>query len=229
MVIGYLPVLYQAFSRREANISLLDVRAGSPPAAVEMIRRHAEGRAIRGLEVFLREWDHWAAELLESHISYPVLALFRSQHTNESWVSALTVILGTCALLVVGVQGTDTHQARLTFAMARHAAVDLAQVLRAPPLPLAADRLPPGDLERLRRALESCGAPLRDGLAADAKLAGLRRMYEPYVNALAGYLLLELPPWLGREGALGHWQTTAWERTAARIPPPEDTAPDDHW
>ena len=125
IVIGYLPVLYQAFSRREVNISLLDARAGSPSSATEMLRRHAESGRLGELGSVLHEWERWAAELLESHLSYPVLCYFRSQHDNQSWLAALTTVLDTCALVMVGVEGLPAWQAKLTFAMARHAVVDL--------------------------------------------------------------------------------------------------------
>src|SRR5437667_485705 len=78
IVIGYLPVLYQSFSRREVNISLLDARAGSPSSAAEMLRRHGESGHLHDLNLVLHEWEHWSAELLESHLSYPVLCYFRS-------------------------------------------------------------------------------------------------------------------------------------------------------
>ena len=135
VIISYLPVLYQAFSRREIAIALLDARAGSPPSAGELLRRLAEGRSPAGAGPFLVEWERWAADLLESHISFPVLSYYRSQHENQSWVGALTAILDTSALLIAGVEGPDGYQARLTFAMARHAAVDLALVFQTPPLP----------------------------------------------------------------------------------------------
>jgi hypothetical protein len=228
IVIGYLPVIYQAFSRRETNISLLDARAGSPPSAVEMLRRYGEVRALPQLDLLLRQFEVWAAELLESHISYPALALFRSQHNNESWIAALTTILDVCALLIVGVEGTSACQARLTFAMSRHAAVDLAQVLHAPPSSPPHDRLPDAELERLRQVLASNGVELRTGVAASAELLELRRMYEPYVHSLANYLLLDLPAWFPQEGAHDNWQTSAWERAARRIPPAPAAVPDDH-
>src|SRR5437870_3063644 len=134
LVIGYFPVIYQAFSRRETDIALLDARAGSPPSAAELLRRHQGTDGQASLETVLHEWEHWAAELLETHLSYPLLAYFRSQHTNESWLAALTMMLDTSALLMVaGAKGGCARQARLTFAMARHAIVDLAQVFSTPP------------------------------------------------------------------------------------------------
>jgi len=105
LVIGFLPALNQSFSRREVNISLLDARAGSPPTADEVLRRHSYDHGLEALQILLRDWEGWSAELLESHLSYPMLAFFRSQHDNQSWLGALTAILDTCALIMAGLEG----------------------------------------------------------------------------------------------------------------------------
>ena len=214
IVIGYLPVLYQAFSRREVNIALLDARAGSPSSAAEMLRRHGESDHLQDLTNVLHEWERWSAELLESHLSYPVLCYFRSQHDNQSWLAALTTILDTCALVMVGVNGTTTWQAKLTFAMARHAVVDLAQVFRARPGDprLDTSRLLPADVDRIREILAQHDATLRGGADANQKLSELRAMYEPYVCALSEMLLMPLPPWIVGEDAIDNWKTSAWGR-----------------
>jgi hypothetical protein len=99
LILGYLPVMAQAFSRREANISLLDARAGSPPSAAELLKRHSGPDAYDALERLLSEWERWSADLLETQISFPALVYYRSQHDNQSWISALTTILDTCALI----------------------------------------------------------------------------------------------------------------------------------
>jgi len=228
IVIGYLPIVYQVFSRREASITLLDARAGSPPSAAELIRRYAENRDLNEINTLLRDWERWSAELLESHISYPAVMLFRSQHSNESWVGALTTILDVCSLVIVGVAGIPTRQAQLTFAMARHALVDLSQVLLTPPIHFDQDRLPANKLQNLRKLLASVGANLADGETADLKLAEVRRFYEPYVNALAQYLVLPVPGWFPVENAKDNWQTSAWEKTARRVRPTELDMLDEH-
>jgi hypothetical protein len=209
LVIGYLPVLYQAFSRREVNISLLDARAGSPPSAGELLRRYGKNRNVEALNQFLYEWERWSAELMESHLSYPSLAYFRSQHDNQSWLAAMTMILDACALAMVGIDGVPTQQARLTFAMARHAAVDLAQIFGTTPHACKDDRLPPADLAKLRAMLTEAGVPLRDESAANKELARWREMYEPYVNGLSDKLLIELPLWMPREGTQDDWLSSA--------------------
>jgi hypothetical protein len=209
LVIGYLPVLYQAFSRREVNISLLDARAGSPPVAVELLRRHGlDDRA--GLVDFLRDWERWSAELLESHLSYPFLAYFRSQHENQSWLAALTMIMDTCALVLTGIDALPKQTARLTFAMARHASVDLSQVLLTHPNK-AADRLSSADFATLRASLHAAGLDFRDDATAEARLAAIRRKYEPFVAALAHRLLIDLPAWLPTPDAHDDWETSIWE------------------
>jgi hypothetical protein len=211
LVIGYFPVTYQAFSRRETGISLLDSRAGSPPSAGELLRRHGGADGAAALERLLHEWEQWAAELLETHLSYPMLAYFRSQHSNESWIAALTTILDASALLITGAEGALARQARLTFAMARHAVVDLAQVFSTPPTAEPEDRLPPAVLERLRAELEVDGVSLARGPEVDRRLEDLRRMYEPFVVALSGHLLQPLPPWHDEKRRPDNWQTTAWD------------------
>ena len=211
LVIGYLPILYQAFSRREARISLLDARAGSPPTAFELLRRNSEGGSTEALIQLLYDWEQWCAELLESHLSYPTLGFFRSQHENQSWVSALTAILDLCSLILVGVDDIPKLPARLTYAIARHAAVDLSQVFRAPPMLKPFDRLPPDNLRELRELLATAGLAMREGPEADQHLVQLRAKYEPYVCALAEATLSPLPPWIPFAGARDDWQTSPEE------------------
>ncbi len=231
IVIGYLPVIYQAFSRREVNISLLDARAGTPPTAGELLRRHSYSHGPQALQDLLKDWERWSAELMESHLSYPVLAFFRSQHDNQSWLASLTAILDTCALVMMGLEGACQRQAELTFAIARHAVVDLSQVFGSAPLPLPAERLAPAELSRIRDVLAQHGMNLRDGPEAGRRLRELRSMYEPYAGALAAYLNLSLPPWLPPKQAKDNWQTTAWAHAAGVLPQDKQVAAgvsDDH-
>lgn len=217
LVIGYLPVLYQAFSRREVNISLLDARAGSPSSASELLRRFASHPDRDALNRLFAEWERWSAELLESHISYPVLCYFRSQHDNESWLAALCTILDACALVMAGIGGMARDQAELTFAMARHALVDLSQILNTAPRAPDPERLPPDHLERLRGIMQTAGLQPASEAAADQKLRNLRRMYEPYVRGLADRLLLPVPPWIRPKHVPDNWQTSAWEKALAGL------------
>jgi Ion channel len=211
LVIGYLPVLYQSFSRREVSITLLDARAGSPPSAEELLR--GSWSDPEELTALLGEWERWSAEVLESHLSYPVLSYYRSQHDNQSWLTALTTILDASALVIVSVQDACARQAKLTFAMARHTVVDLAQVLGRPPIDSAPDRLPASELSRLRAGLAAAGVVVAADRGADDKLSEMRRMYEPFVSALSDYLLMPLPAWRVGAAARENWRSSAWGQT----------------
>jgi hypothetical protein len=223
VVIGYLPVLYQAFSRREGSIALLDGRAGSPPTASELLRRHASDGGNDALVDLLAEWERWSAEMLESHISYPLLCYFRSQHDNQSWLSAITAILDTSAVLLSIVECSACRQARLTFAMARHTVVDLLLVFNMqpvampkPPVPgsvpdisqddqKTASRLSEPELVRLTEVLCKAGYRLRLEPERLALLRKLRWMYEGQVLALSRYLCMPLPSFVTETPGRDTW------------------------
>jgi hypothetical protein len=217
VVISYLPVLYQAFSHREVTISLLDARAGSPPTAGQLLIRFSRHRSFDALNRFFEEWERWAAEVLESQVSFPLLSFYRSQHDNQSWLAAITVILDTTAFVIASVKDNDAYQAQLTFAMARHTVVDLAQVYNVPPREAAQDRMPREELRALRHELQSAGVTLREGDAVDRKLDELRQMYEPFVNGLSQYFLLALPRLVPESTPVDNWQTSAWMRRTSGI------------
>jgi len=219
LIIGYLPVIYQGFSRRELHITLLDARAGSPPSAAQLLTRLGGNTA--DLDPWLSDWERWSADLMESHLSYPVLCYYRSQHNNQSWLAALTTILDVSAILIAGLEGIPSKQAKLTFAMARHAVVDLAQIFNTPPHTPVPDRLSPGDLAQLRASLSAAGIHMADDAATTEKLHELRQTYEPYVSALADFLSLPVPCWIPPAGMLDNWQTSAWGRVStANAPSP---------
>jgi hypothetical protein len=228
LVLSYLPVIYQAFSRREVNIVLLDARAGSPPTAAELLRRHSGPHGFEALQQLLRDWERWSAEILESHISYPVVSYFRSQHNNESWLGALAAILDVSALLIADAENSCARQARLTFAMCRHTVVDLAQVFHAAPRH-SSDRLSPADHDRLRSTLSEAGFHFHQTPAAQKKFKHLRKMYEPYLEALAEHLAVDLPPWILSTEITDNWKTSAWGRISGFAGAgQDDSAPDDH-
>ncbi|MDQ2979247.1 MAG: two pore domain potassium channel family protein, partial [Acidobacteriota bacterium] len=92
---------------------------------------------------------------------------------------------------------------------ARHAVADMSKVFRLEPNLQARDRLPTGDLSRLREAMAAAGMPLKEGVEVEERLRRIIRMYEPFVDALARHLLMPLPEWVPPVGAKDNWQTTA--------------------
>src|SRR5215470_12314175 len=182
LVIGYVPVIYQSFSRREAMIALLDARAGSPPCAVELLRRNAHNGHYDELVTFMRDWEKWCTEILESHLSYPVLNYYRSQHERQSWLASLTMLLDACALVITGVDAIPIKPFKFIFAIARHTCVDLAQMYGTPPLETA-NRLTTDDFAKLCAQLESAGLHLSADAVHEHRLASIRGMYEPFLNS----------------------------------------------
>ena len=223
VVMGYFPVLYAAFSRREVSISLLDARAGSPPTATELLRRHSYQGAESDLSMLLVEWERWSAELLESHISYPLLCYFRSQHTNQSWIGALTAILDTSALLIAGVRGHEARQAQLTFAMARHALVDLSQIFSLDPKREVPDRLPPARYDELYSTLCQSGVKVCRDDQSYTRLTEMRALYEPYAETLSQYLRMPLPPWIAEHPHKDNWLAVAKLRAKTEAADPAVT------
>jgi hypothetical protein len=214
--IGYLPALYQAFSRREAAVARLDPRAGSPPSPGRLLERSGERGGWADLDEYLLEWETWTAELLETHLSYPILGYFRSQHVNQNWLAALTTIVDASAYALAYGPDGSTEAAELTFRIGGHALGDLAYTLSTrrverDPEPRSRDRLPPEDLAELRGQLEGSGlhSDSSGEAASEERLAELRSRYEPFAIALASHLALELPDWLPRGEVRDEWSTVA--------------------
>ena len=212
LVISYVPVLYGAFSKREVSVALLDGRAGSPPTAAELLRRHGFEGGPKALTTLLEEWERWSAEILESHISYPILCYYRSQHDNQSWLSALVSVLDACALLITTIEGPASRQAQLTFAMARHALVDLGHVFHLEGKeakwlePGHPERLSPEVFDRLCDALGALELRLCGDPGSMRRLTEIRQMYEPYALALSEYLKMPLPQWVAERKSKDQWK-----------------------
>ena len=212
MVIGYLPTIYSSFSRREIEISLLDARAGSPPIAAELLSRFGNCPQQAVLDQIFKDWERWAAEVLESHLSYPALSFFRSQHNNQSWLGALITILDASALVIAGVDGLRNEQAKITFAMARHAVVDLAQVVNARYNPNASDRLPPRKWAGCAQKLGERGVKLREGRCVEEKLSLSALAVRTVRRGDRAQSVDQLPPWIHPEKQKDNWQAGPWDR-----------------
>jgi hypothetical protein len=193
-VIGYMPAVYSAFSRRETAVSQLATRAGSPPAAGVLLHRAAGRAEWRELERDLQAWEEWAAELMETHLSYPLLAFYRSQHVNQNWLAALTAMVDVAAFVKAVESDGELEAAEITFGIGRHALADLAHQFKLEPG--RADRLSDADFDELYGLIERAASNPLSREDARRRLDKLRDRYEPNASALADFLALDLPPWL---------------------------------
>jgi hypothetical protein len=214
-VIGYLPALFQAYSRREVAVSQLDPRAGSPSSAGTLLYRSARRGGWPDLDAYLAEWENWAAELMETHLSYPLLAFYRSQHVNQNWLAALVTVLDTSAFAIT-VAPERTPAAEVTFAIARHAIADLAYTFRAHSEGPEAERLDAAGFEQLRAKMAEAGLDVAEPAESRARLAELQELYEPYAVALSERLALPLPDWI-REERTENWRIAAWRTREEKL------------
>jgi hypothetical protein len=195
IVIGYLPAVYTAFSRRETAVSQLATRGGSPPAAGVLLHRAIGRQHWEELKRELQEWEEWAAELMETHLSYPLLGFYRSQHVNQNWLAALTAMVDVAAFVKATAPEGKVVAADVTFSIGRHALADLALQYRAGPGTVQ-ERLTEAEFDRLYAIVDAATDDVVDREAARLRLAELREEYEPNAEAISRFLVLDLPRWL---------------------------------
>jgi hypothetical protein len=193
IVIGYMPSVYSAFSRRESAVSQFAPRAGTPPAAGVVIHRAIGHQHWQELRQELQAWEEWSAELMETHLSYPLLAFYRSQHVSQNWLASLTVMVDVAAFVKATAPDGKVRPADVTFAIGRHALADLT--LQFQLQPLAADRLSREEFADLYAIVEAAADDAVEEEDGWRRLAALRDEYEPNAAALADFLALGLPAW----------------------------------
>jgi Ion channel len=200
VVIAYLPVLYQAFNRREVGVLLLDARAGSPPSGPELLHRMGSAGAASSLPVLFAEWERWVADVLESHMSYPILTLFRSPHDNTSWVTSLGSVLDAATLMITSVDDDPDERAKLLYGTGVHAVEDLFYYFQLTDRESIIQR---DEFEDVLQDMKDDGFPIRPVDDAFARFTEKRAKYAPRLDAIA--VLLAAPPglWIGDRSFLG--------------------------
>src|SRR5919204_2216985 len=182
VVIGYLPVLYQAFNRREVGVLLLDARAGSPPSGPELLHRMGGAALASSLPQLFAEWERWVADVLETHMSYPLLALFRSPHDYTSWVTSLGSVLDAATLIITSVEDEPDERAKLLYGTGVHAVEDLFYYLRLAEREAVIQR---DEFEDVLHDMKDDGFSIRPADEAFARFAEKRAKYAPRLDAIA--------------------------------------------
>lgn len=209
LLIAYLPTMYGAFSRRELAVTLLEVRAGSPPSAVEMISRfHRLGR-IEQLGDLWRAWETWFAELEETHTSLAALAFFRSPQPDHSWVTAAGAILDGAAMTISTLDVPHDPQAdlclRAGFLALRHIADYFDIPYAAAPQPGDPVSVTRAEYDAAVGRLAAAGVPLKpDRAQAWRDFAGWRVNYDSVLIAVAGLIKAPPAPWSSDRATTPH-------------------------
>jgi Ion channel len=218
LVVTFLFSLYGAFQRREVGVVTLEAGAGAPPSGVTLLETYAMAGIVDDLPAMFQRWQTWAAEVLDSHLAFPILAYFRSSHDNDSWVSSLGAVMDAATLVLTTIDGSESVPhgvkgwAKLSRAVLGHCIEDLVIYFRLPD-----ERLPGVELEEYREArdrLERAGYHLRPEADGWEAFRRMRSEYAGRVNALAAYWASPPALWIGdhalkRAGGHGDHQTPA--------------------
>ncbi len=194
LVVTFLFSLYGSYQRREIEVVALQSAAGAPPSAVALLETYAQLDLVGRLPELFRDWEHWAAEVLDSHVAYPLLAFFRSSHDNLSWISALGTVLDAASLVLTTIEGVPRGEAKLFKRIGTHLVEDISNLgFRA------------GDTSALERAdyeaacarLAAAGFQLHPAADAWPFFEAARATYAPRLEAMARYLATPATSWLG--------------------------------
>jgi hypothetical protein len=202
VVISLLFSLYASFQRREVLIITLDALAGAPPSGVVLLENSLQNDMIDHLEDTFVEWKGWSAEVLESHLAYPILAYFRSSHDNESWISAIGAILDATVLVLTTVEEVPRGPARLMYGVGTHLVEDLSWFFRFSHLhEVGIERF---EFDQACERLTEAGYTLTDPEIAWAKFSELRAAYAIPLNDMARYWSIPPSLWIGDRSYLPH-------------------------
>ncbi len=201
LLIAYLPTMYSAFSRREQAVNLLEVRAGNPPSAAEMLMRFHRNYGLEKLGDYWRTWEAWFADIEESHTTLPALVFFRSPRSENSWVTAAGTILDAAAIILSAIEIPYEISAALSiragFLALRRIAdyfdIPSPQDPHYPAVPICVER---HEFDEVLDRLTAAGLPVKtDREQAWQDFAGWRVNYDRVLILLCGLVMAPQAPW----------------------------------
>ncbi len=202
LVITFLFSLYGAFQRREVLVVTLDARAGAPPSGVNLLETYARTEMVDELPALFADWEVWSAEVLDSHVAYPILGYFRSTHDNESWLSSLGAVMDAATLVLTTIEGLPRGRAEMLVGIGQHLVEDVANYFGFP------DVHAPGverfEFDQARDRLAAAGYRLREAELAWSLFVELRSLYAVRLNALATYWVSPPAQWIGDRSIARH-------------------------
>ncbi|HKW78710.1 MAG TPA: potassium channel family protein [Candidatus Limnocylindria bacterium] len=202
LAISFLFSLFASFQRRESLVVTLDQRAGAPPSGVQLLETMALKRMRDALGPMFGEWERWAAEVLDSHVSYPILAYFRSTHDNESWVSAIGAMLDAATLVVTTIEDGPYGPAHMLVKAGDHLVEDLTSFFRLPHgHECGVER---EEFDAARERLSAVGYHLRPADDSWRAFSDTRATYASDLNELARYWAVPPALWVGDRSYVPH-------------------------
>jgi Ion channel len=202
VVLTFLFSIISSFQRREVRVAMTDARAGAPPSGVAFLVSYAELDIRSHMSDSFIEMQRWIAEILDSHLSYPILFYFRSTHDNASWIAALGAMLDAATLLITTVDGESTGQAALLIELGTHATHDFADFFNMQLTGTAGVERREYDDARAR--LAAAGYTLRDAEPSWKEFCDVRKRYSEPLNNIARYWAIPPAQWVGDRSSLRH-------------------------
>jgi len=203
LLISYLPAMYSAFARREQVVNMLEVRAGSPPSASEMLLRFHRNQGLEKLSDYWKIWEAWFADIEESHTTLPAMVFFRSPRAENSWVTAAGAVLDAAAITLSAVEIPYEISAALCIRagflafrrIANYFDIPNPQDPHYPDFPICVDR---AEFDAVIDQLAAAGLPLKpDREQAWRNFAGWRVNYDRSLILLCGLVMAPTAPWSG--------------------------------
>ena len=214
-VITLLFTLYGSFQRREVAVVVLEAGAGAPPSGLTLLETYARAGIMADLSHVFRDWQAWAAEVLDSHLAYPILAYFRSSHDNDSWISSLGAVMDAATLVLTTIEDGPKAWAKLSRAVGGHCIEDLVLYFGLPVQPEVG--LERAEFDEARVRLQQAGFQLQDAEQSWANFSRLRLEYAGRINALARYWATPPAQWIGDRSPLRYPRPHV---VPARVPSP---------
>jgi len=210
LVISMLFTLYTAFERREIMVLSLDARAGSPPSGLALLEIYSELDLLDNLPALFSDWEMWSAQVLQSHIAYPLLAYFRSSHESESWIAAMGAVLDAATLLMTTVDPCEhcgkkpIGAAHLMYKLGCHTVIDLSHFfgIRMDEDPNAGPGVERVEWDTARKKLAKCGFSLKPEAQAWEMFQRKRTVYAASLNELAKHFTTPPAQWVGDRSML---------------------------
>lgn len=215
LVVTLLFSLFAAFQRRETAVVALDALAGAPPTGVQLLEVCAKFDMPEQLATTFATWQAWTAEVLESHLSYPILFFFRSSHDNEAWSNSFGAVMDAATLVLSTIEGGPQGPARLMFKVGDHFVEDVRSNLGIDPYPMASvERF---EFDEAAARLQRAGYALRDLDRAWEEFRRLRAGYGGWLNLVSRALEVPPAPWIGDRSYLPHRDGARSGRSRARM------------
>lgn len=207
LVVTFLFSLYGSYQRREIQVVALQAAAGGPPSAVALLETYARLHLVDRLPELFVEWERWAAEVLDTHVAYPLLGFFRSSHDNLSWIGALGAVLDAASLVLTTIEGVPRGEAELFKRVGSHLAEDISNLgYRAGPTESGPSDRPGARSGLDRAAFDAACARLSDAGYTLAPLDGawhsfeeVRATYAVRLEGMAAYWAARSTSWLGTD------------------------------